>query len=412
MVKIEKFYHLSPDERKEYLLNAIPDLQPFTDKKLAEKIADNMIENYFDSYSIPLGLATNFMINEKLYHIPMANEEPSVIAAASNGAKRVGNIKTSSQSRELIGQIVFADVEDVANKKQKIEQSATVILDKAKELSLSMVKRGGGPVRIWAETFDNFLTIYLAFNPCDAMGANIMNSVLEGIAHEIESLIRSNALLRILSNYQEESLSIAQVAIPIQSLAKDEQVAWQMAKKISQASQYAKLDVYRATTHNKGIMNGIGAVLIATGNDWRAVDACVHAFASRTGKYQSLSDWWIDETHLKGKIALPLPVATVGGTISVHPDAQRSLQILGNPTARELGEILAAVGLAQNFAAIRAIVTEGIQKGHMALHARQLAVQLGASDEESKVLIQQLKERGSITLSVAQELLDNIRSKK
>ena len=343
----------------------------------------------------------------------MVIEEPSVVAAASNGAKRVGNIITTSQPRELIGQIILKEVIDPEQATAVIEKNEHYLLDLAKSFSINMVKRGGGPTRIWTKTFESYFTVYLGFNPCDAMGANAINHVLEALSEEVEQLVNGVALMRILSNYQPESLVTAKVKIPILSLANNQADSQLLAQNIVAASEYAHLDVYRATTHNKGIMNGIDAVLMATGNDWRAVSAGVHAYASHTGDYQSLTDWKIEEDYLVGKIELPLAVATVGGTLSVHPQAKQSLALLGNPDAQQLSEIIAAVGLAQNFAALRALVSEGIQKGHMSLHARQLAIQAGANEAEAPRLIELLKrQEKAISISVATELLAKMRQNR
>lgn len=410
MTEIKGLYRLSPEQRRAMLKGNFPDVFIESDTQLTETTADAMIENYFQNYSLPMGIAPNFQINGQLYHIPMVIEEPSVVAAASNGAKRVGNIITTSQPRELIGQIILKEVIDPEQATAVIEKNEYYLLDLAKSFSINMVKRGGGPTRIWTKTFESYFTVYLGFNPCDAMGANAINHVLEALSEEIEQLVNGVALMRILSNYQPESLVTAKVKIPILSLANNQADSQLLAQNIVAASEYAHLDVYRATTHNKGIMNGIDAVLMATGNDWRAVSAGVHAYASHTGDYQSLTDWKIEEDYLVGKIELPLAVATVGGTLSVHPQAKQSLALLGNPDAQQLSEIIAAVGLAQNFAALRALVSEGIQKGHMSLHARQLAIQAGANEAEAPRLIELLKrQEKAISISVATELLAKMR---
>lgn len=407
-VQLKGLYRLTPKERRTVLAQALPDIDTVMDNHLTEEIADAMIENYIRLYELPLGLATNFMIDGETLAIPMAIEEPSVIAAASNGGKRLGNIETQVQPRELVGQIVLNHVTDLQHAKRLIDQHHEAILRMAREHSSSMVARGGGPTRLWTEIKENYLTCYLGFNPCDAMGANAINHVLEAISDYMEDLVQGKALMRILSNYQPESITKAISRIKIVTLAKDVNQAQDLAQRIVSASQYATLDVYRATTHNKGIMNGIDAVLMATGNDWRAVEAGVHAYASHTGRYQPLTQWKIENDELVGEICLPLAVATVGGTISVHPVAQWALDVLGRPSAECLSRIIAAVGLAQNFAALRAIVSEGIQKGHMGLHARQLAVQVGATEEETSVLIQKLKAAPSMSVTVAKALLDDI----
>lgn len=411
MQRIEGFYRLSLQERKK-IVNALLSKSNNQNERLDETIADSMIENYFQNYELPMGLTTNFQINGQYYHIPMVTEEPSVIAAASNGAKRLGNIITESEPRELMGQIVLHKIKKLSIAEQIVNLQKQSLLEKAKELSKSMVKRGGGPTRIWTEIKETFLTVYIGFNPCDALGANILNHVLESMSDELEQMTNAKALMRILSNYQPDSIVKAEVSVSIATLEKDKDEAMLLAKNIELASHYAELDVYRATTHNKGIMNGIDAVVLATGNDSRATNVGVHAYAAKEGKYQPLTKWWVEGELLKGKIELPLAVATVGGTISVHPLAKQSLQLLGNPDAKELSEIMAAVGLAQNFAALRAIVSEGIQKGHMGLHARQLAIQVGAGEDETKQLVELLKRQPVMSATIAKELLSDLRKIK
>ncbi|UUX33983.1 hydroxymethylglutaryl-CoA reductase, degradative [Fundicoccus culcitae] len=388
-----------------------------TQSHLPEEIADQMVENYLFNYELPLGVAVNFNINEKDYVIPMVVEEPSVIAAASNGAKKIGPIKTSVSHRELIGQIVFAEVTDVDQKVNLIESRNEELLQLARSFSPSMVKRGAGPNRIWVETKQDttgdYLIVYVGMDTGEAMGANAINTVLEGIAPEIAQLIQQPILFSILSNYSETAITTAQARIPVLTLHPNAVEAEQIAHKLELASRYAHIDVYRATTHNKGIMNGIDPVLIATGNDWRAVEAGVHAYASRNGNYESLTEWVIDKktNELVGTISLPLAIGTVGGTIAVHPSAQWSLKLLGNPDAETLAGIVASVGLAQNFAAIFALVTDGIQKGHMALQAKSLALQAGAHVDELPQVIEKLKQKQKqpVNQAVAKEILDEIR---
>lgn len=385
--------------------------------QLPNAIANQMIENYLFNYQLPLGVAVNFIVNDIPYSVPMVVEEPSVIAAASNGAKKLGNIRATMNKRDVIGQVVFADVTDSEKFQAMIHTHQDELLEVAKAASQNMVKRGGGPRKIWTETFEsqttNFVTLYLSFDPCDAMGANALNTVLEAITPLVEKLTGYEGLMSILSNYATEAIVKARCEIPIVSLHADAQVAEQIAAKIVLASDYAHVDPYRATTHNKGIMNGIDAVLIATGNDWRAVEAGVHAYASRDGQYRSLTRWFIDQgtNELVGEIELPLQLATVGGTISVHPTAKWALSLLHQPTANELAEIVAAVGLAQNFAAVRALVTDGIQKGHMALQARSLAMQVGAELSEIDEVVALLRQQGIMNSTTAKKVLENLRTK-
>ncbi|MDO4775683.1 MAG: hydroxymethylglutaryl-CoA reductase, degradative [Aerococcaceae bacterium] len=402
MTPFNQFYRKSQAERlavvQDYLsMNQTP--------HLTDEIANQMIENYIYNYELPLGVATNFCINGKQYVVPMATEEPSVIAAASNGAKRLGNITAVTAKRELIGQIVL-----LASGKQRevvdaLAESHDDLLQVARETIPNMVKRGGGPTRLWTQVHEEFVTLYLALNPCDAMGANVMNTVLETLSPQVQTITGCDAILNILSNYTTEAITTATVSIPL------DKIGHETAQRIALASRYAQLDVYRAATHNKGIMNGIDAVVVATGNDWRAVEASVHAYASRNGQHKGLAQWHIDEMNqtLEGELSLPLPIATVGGTLSVHPTAKQSLALLQCESATELANILAAVGLAQNFAALRALVTDGIQKGHMSLQARSLALQVGATIDEVPQLVAKLKQQPRMDSQIARELLAELR---
>ena len=372
---------------------------------LPESVANQLIENYVGNYSLPFGLAPTFKINGRDYVVPMAIEEPSVVAAASNGGKRLGNIQSQVLSRQLIGQIVLTDIEDLASGLEQVSEQKDHWLDLARAACPSMVARGGGPCDLWADSYGDdqgdFLCVYLSLDPCDAMGANVMNTVLEALAPEVEASLGGQALK-------------AQVSLPVSQLHANPMQALNLAKRLSQASRVAQLDPRRAVTHNKGIMNGVDAVLLATGNDWRAVEAGVHAHAARDGQYRGLSQWTLsaDQARLEGELTLPLSLATVGGTLAVHPTAQLALAILGKPNARELAQIIAAVGLAQNFAALRALVTAGIQKGHMALQARSLALQVGASLEEVPALVKALRQAPAMNRTLAEQVLAQLRSQE
>lgn len=379
-------------------------------------VANHMIENYVFNYSLPLGIAVNFNINTERYAVPMAVEEPSVIAAASNGAKRLGNIQAWMEKREVIGQIVLDQVVNPEETCQLIETESDTLLELAKSVSPNMVKRGGGPTRLWTKSFVDdemfFVTVYVSFDPCDAMGANALNTVLEALTPKIESITAHKGLMSILSNYATEAVARAKAMVPIIGLDPDPIKAEEIAQSICSANRYADVDPYRAATHNKGIMNGVDAVVLATGNDWRAVEAGAHSYAAKEGHYKSLTNWSINyvTNELVGMIELPLQVATVGGTISNHPTAKWSLELLRNPSANQLGEIIAAVGLAQNYSALHALVTDGIQKGHMGLQARSLAMQVGATVEEVPQMVEALKNVKVINSTVASEALNNIRA--
>lgn len=407
MFELNQFYRLSLEARRKEVEVGLDGKQY---PHLSAQVGDAMVENFIDYYQLPLGLATNLRVDGLIYQVPMATEEPSVIAAASNGAKIAGNIKTWQDEREIVGQIVLENVTDTQEALQILEGAAHQLLDEAQKYADKMVKRGGGPKRIWFKAWESYITLYIGMDPCQAMGANAMNHLLESLSPSVLALVGDGqALLRILSNYQPDRLTYAQVAIPFNRLSRDEALGEEIANKICKASDYAHLDPYRAVTHNKGILNGIDAVTIATGNDWRANNAAIHAFAACQGQYLPLTRWWIEDQKLFGQIALPLAIATVGGTIKVHPQASWSHTLLGQPSAEVLSRIVAGLGLVQNLAALRALVTDGIQKGHMALHARQLALQVGANKEEQGRLIQALIKSPKMSESVAQALLEEIR---
>lgn len=384
--------------------------------ELSASIANQMIENYVFNYSLPLGIAVNFNINGDRYAVPMVVEEPSVIAAASNGAKRLGNIQAWMEKREIIGQIVLDQILNPEETCRLIEAEFDYLMEVAKSVSSNMVKRGGGPTKLWTKSFADgetfFVTVYVSFDPCDAMGANALNTVLEALSPKIESITAHHGLMSILSNYATEAVARAKAMVPIISLSTDPIKAEEIAQSICSANRYANVDPYRAATHNKGIMNGVDAVVLATGNDWRAVEAGAHSYATREGRYKSLTNWSINyvTNELVGTIELPLQVATVGGTISNHPTAKWSLELLRNPSANQLAEIIASVGLAQNYSALHALVTDGIQKGHMALQARSLAMQVGASIEEVPQMVEALKREEIMNSTVASDVLDKIRS--
>lgn len=413
--KFYKFYKKNIDERLS-ILREEEIIDPQVLPKLDRENANNMVENYLFNYELPLGLGLNFLINNKEYLIPMVTEEPSVIAAASNGAKTLGNISTEIKGKSVIGQIVLYEIEDLNFAMGQLERYSDIILEKAGEMCQSMIRRGGGPKKVWQESFRDgehtFISLYLAIDTCDAMGANTINTILEGLSSYIEEITKSKFLMRIISNYATESIVKASCKLDIKKLDDKLDEARRIAKRIELASTYANLDPYRAATHNKGIMNGIDAVVIATGNDFRAIEAGAHSYASKDGRYQGLTTWKFDDKEdlLLGEIEIPMPVASLGGTISSHPIARWSLETLGNPSARELAGIIAGVGLSQNFSAIRAIVTVGIQKGHMALHARSVAKLAGARDEEVEKLVKLLKKEDKINIEIANLLLRKLRS--
>lgn len=402
---------MSPEERRNSLNLTDKSRQILSEMTMSEEIANNLIENQISEFELPIGLAQNFVVNDKKYLVPMATEEPSVIAAASNGAKIAGEFTSNLTERLMRGQIVFYDVKNAAEITKKIRENEAEIFDKAEQSYPSIVKRGGGLRKFDSREFDgNFLSVDFQIDVCDAMGANIVNSILEGISELFRTWFSDeNILFSILSNFATESLVTATCEIPFEKLSKTNN-GKEIAEKIVKASQFSKLDIYRATTHNKGIMNGVEAVILATGNDTRAINSAVHAFAAVNGTYRGLADWEISGSNLTGKITLPLPVATVGAGVKVLPKAQIMLDILQITEATELAKIIAAVGLAQNLAALRALVSEGIQKGHMSLQARSLALTVGAKGPEIDQLTEKLRSSDLMNQEIALSYLTEIRN--
>ncbi|HEL1639753.1 TPA: hydroxymethylglutaryl-CoA reductase, degradative [Streptococcus suis] len=382
------------------------------DSNLSEAIAGKMAENHLGTFALPLSVLPELLVDGQVYSVPMVTEEPSVVAAASFGAKiiaRSGGLTTTIHNRIMIGQVALFDVPDHSKASQAILDQKASILEAANQAHPSIVKRGGGARDLTVESKDEFLIVYLQVDVQEAMGANILNNMLEAIKEDLEELSRGQALMGILSNYATESLVTAQCRLAISSLATSFAIAQETAQKIALASKLAQVDPYRAATHNKGIFNGIDAVVIATGNDWRAVEAGAHAFASRDGHYKGLSTWSIDGEHLIGSITLPLPIASVGGSIGLNPKVAVAFDLLNQPKARQLASIIASVGLCQNFAALRALVTSGIQAGHMKLHAKSLALLAGAEEQEVDLLAQLLRKEKHSNIETAQKLLATMR---
>ena len=378
--------------------------------------ADKMIENVVGRYALPLGIGTNFFINGCEYLVPMVVEEPSVVAAVSFAAKLArhgGGFRTGSTEPVMIAQIQLLDVPDPAGAAHAIMAAKEELLALA-NISPNITRAGGGPLDLEVHHFAQTPTapmtiVHLFFDTRDAMGANAVNTAAETIAPVLERLTSGRALLRILSNLSDRRRAWAAVQIPADAFDGERYSGLEVIQGIADANAFAMVDPYRAATHNKGILNGIDAAALATGNDWRAIEAGAHAYAARDGRYTALTDWHVDGkgagAALYGRLELPMAVGIVGGATRSHPVAQVALKILGVKTARELGELLAAVGLAQNLAALRALATEGIQRGHMALHARQVAVAAGAAGLEVERLAAQLVEEGHIRVERARELL-------
>ena len=380
--------------------------------------ATRMIENVVGLYALPLGIAVNFLVNDQDVLVPMVIEEPSVVAGASFAAKLAragGGFKAITTAPEMIGQIQVLDVVDVHSARFDILGEKEKLLELANETDPVLVELGGGArdleVRIVTSSVTGpMLVVHLIFDCRDAMGANAVNTACETLAGEIERITGGRVLLRILSNLADRRLARARCTVPAEALAFESFSGSDVAQGIVEAAAFATADPYRAATHNKGIMNGIDAVVLATGNDWRAVEAGAHAYAARSGQYSSLSTWALDDAgDLVGTLELPLTVGTVGGATRVHPTAQIALRILGVDTASELAAIMASAGLAQNLAALRALATEGIQRGHMQLHARQVAIAAGAEGDEVTLIASGMIDKGPVRLDRARVLLDELR---
>jgi hydroxymethylglutaryl-CoA reductase len=414
--RISGFYKLGVSER----LSIVKDFAGLTDEevnllqtsKMGLVIADKMIENVIGTFELPLGIATNFLINSKDYLIPMAIEEPSVVAAASNAARMCregGGLFAVSTDPLMIAQIQLVGVTSPHTAVMKILQHKDEIIRIANEKDPLLISLGGGvrdvEVRVIQTPVGPMVITHLIVDVKDAMGANVVNTMAEAVGPYIEKITGGKVLLRIVSNLADRRLVRVWTRVPKEAVGGPEVVDG-----IVYAWAFAASDPYRAATHNKGIMNGVIAVALATGQDTRALEAGAHAYAARSGRYTTLSTWEKDENgDLVGYLEMPMAVGIVGGATRVNPLAKISLKILGVKTARELAEVMGAVGLAQNLAALRALVAEGIQRGHMKLHARQIAIAAGAHGEEvDKVVAEMLKE-GIIRIDKAKEILSRLR---
>jgi hydroxymethylglutaryl-CoA reductase len=414
------FYKLTPKER----LQIVKKFAGLTDAEvktlqstgsLPLELADQMIENVVGAIPIPLGIAVNFLINEKDYLIPMAIEEPSVVAAASNAAKMArskGGFFTSSTEPIMIGQIQAAGMENPYGARMAILAAKNKILKKANEQDPMLFSVGGGAkdleVKV-VETNSGPIVITELHVDCrDAMGANAVNTMAEAVAPMIERLTHGKVYMRIMSNLATKRLARAWTVV-----AKEEVDGEEVVNGIVEAYNFAAADPYRAATHNKGILNGIIGVVIATGNDHRAIEAGAHAYAARSGHYGSLTAWEKNKDgDLVGSIELPMAVGIIGGATKVHPVAKIALKILGVKTANELGEVMAAVGLAQNLAALRALAHEGIQRGHMSLHARNIAIAAGASGDLVDLVVEKMVEERKVRFDRAKELIEKYRKRE
>jgi len=411
---ISGFYKLSPKQR----LAAVKKFADLTDEEtellqntgsLPMDLADRMIENVVGAFPVPLGIGTNFLINKHDYLIPMAIEEPSVVAAASYAAKMVrdgGGFHTSSTPPIMIGQIQVVNVKDPYAAKMRVILSKEEIMKKANEQDPMLVSAGGGAKDLEAKIINTtqgpMLIVEMQVDCRDAMGANAVNTMAEAVAPMIEQVAKGHVYLRIISNLATRRLVRASCLVPKTSLGGEDVVDG-----IVKAYAFAAADPYRAATHNKGILNGIIAVILATCNDHRAIEAGAHAFAARMGHYTSLSAWEKNENgDLVGSIELPMAVGLIGGAVKTHPIAKIAVKILGVKTANEFGEVLAAVGLAQNLGALRALAHEGIQRGHMSLHARNIAVMAGATGGMIDKVAAKMVDERKIRVDRAKELIE------
>jgi len=376
--------------------------------------ANQMIENVVGLYSLPLGIARHFLINGRDVPVPMVIEEPSVVAGASFMARLAragGGFSASASAPEMIGQLQVLDLADLEAARLKLQAHRNALLKTADQADPILNQIGGGArdleIRIIEDSpVGPFLVVHVIMDVRDAMGANAVNTALEQLAPLVEQIIGGRVLLRILTNLADRRLARATCSIPPEALAFDDYSGDTVRDRIIEAWAFAACDPYRAATHNKGIMNGIDAVALATGNDWRALEAGAHAYAARSGRYASLSTWSCAENgDLQGELEMPLAVGTVGGATRVHPGAKAALRLMGVSSAQELAQVMVSVGLAQNLAALRALATEGIQKGHMALHARQVAVSAGASPELAGAVANQLVKEGNINIQRAIEII-------
>lgn len=416
----DKFYTLTIAERLQQLADSgcldADELSALSGSAgLTPAQADHMIENVVGTYALPLGIARHFMVNGREVLVPMVIEEPSVVAAASFMARLAsagGGFIARCTPPEMIGQMQILDVPDLQ------AASDQLLANKEKLLAAAAVdpmlqKLGGGPRDLQVRQIEDspigpFLVLHLIMDVRDAMGANAVNTALEALTPLVEQFSGGRVLLRILSNLADRRLARASCRIPLAELAFKDYRAEQVRDGIISAWAFAAADPYRAATHNKGIMNGVDAVLLATGNDWRAVEAGAHGYAARNGIYTSLSRWWQDENgDLMGELEMPMAVGIIGGATRVHPGAKAALKLMGVKTASDLGEIIVSVGLAQNLGALRALATEGIQRGHMSLHARQVAVAAGAPTELVDPLARQLIAENNIRIERALEILQS-----
>ncbi|HGI3971714.1 TPA: hydroxymethylglutaryl-CoA reductase, degradative [Streptococcus agalactiae] len=416
------FSKKSPKERIHYLEEqdflADSSLEIVTNQDLLSlSLANQMAENVIGRIALPFSLVPDVLVNGKVYQVPYVTEEPSVVAAASFAAKiikRSGGFLTTVHNRKMIGQVALYDVQDSQHAKESILNQKQQLLEIANAAHPSIVKRGGGACDLTIEIKEGFLIVYLMVDTKEAMGANMVNTMMEALSSPLEDISKGKSLMSILSNYATESLVTATCRVDLRFLSRQKEEAIKLAQKMTMASQLAQVDPYRASTHNKGIFNGIDAIVLATGNDWRAIEAGAHTYAVKDGQYRGLSKWSykVDDNFLEGTLTLPMPVATKGGSIGINPSVQLAHDLLGRPNAKELASIVLSIGLAQNFAALKALVSTGIQAGHMKLQAKSLALLAGAKEEQISEVVKQLLDSKHMNLETAQKIVNKLTKSK
>jgi hydroxymethylglutaryl-CoA synthase len=411
------FFKKTQTERRQLIKQCAlhDDQDQVLDQSLPANTADLMVENCIGVCGLPLGVVPTFVLNGRNYIVPMCVEEPSVIAAAASAAKLIaesGGFAGASTSNTMIGQIQVVDFEDEAH----IEDAVQKILERKEELisqgnlfCQSMLKRGGGVVDVSVRriTGKRWIVVHLHIDVCEAMGANIVNTVVEGVGPWVGEVTRARVGLKILSNLCTGRRTKVCFRIPLQAMSWKGVKGEIVAERIVEAWEFADSDPYRATTNNKGIMNGVDAVAIATGQDWRAIEAAAHAYASISGKYTAMARYYIDSESscFIGSMEIPISVGTKGGALQSHPTYKLAHELLGNPDAQELSQIIVGIGLAQNFAAMRALAIEGIQKGHMALHARNIAISAGCPEHLVPQVAAYMQFKNSISKATAEEYI-------
>ncbi|HEN8925968.1 TPA: hydroxymethylglutaryl-CoA reductase, degradative [Streptococcus agalactiae] len=416
------FSKKSPEERIHYLEEqdflADSSLEIVTNQDLLSlSLANQMAENVIGRIALPFSLVPDVLVNGKVYQVPYVTEEPSVVAAASFAAKiikRSGGFLTTVHNRKMIGQVALYDVQDSQHAKESILNQKQQLLEIANAAHPSIVKRGGGACDLTIEIKEGFLIVYLMVDTKEAMGANMVNTMMEALSSPLEDISKGKSLMSILSNYATESLVTTTCRVDLRFLSRQKEEAIKLAQKMTMASQLAQVDPYRASTHNKGIFNGIDAIVLATGNDWRAIEAGAHTYAVKDGQYRGLSKWSykVDDNFLEGTLTLPMPVATKGGSIGINPSVQLAHDLLGRPNAKELASIVLSIGLAQNFAALKALVSTGIQAGHMKLQAKSLALLAGAKEEQISEVVKQLLDSKHMNLETAQKIVNKLTKSK